>query len=157
MLGRPEPGNSSCSTARWEALALAETTAKNTQPTGRAAEPGRLTRFVPLLSWLPTYDRTLLRTDLLAGLSVTAIVVPSTMAYGEQAGLPPVAGLYASLVPLLVYAVFGTSRQLVVGPDAGGAAIVAAALTPLAVPGTEEYLGLAAMMAVFTAVVLILG
>jgi high affinity sulfate transporter 1 len=109
------------------------------------------------MTWLPAYDRTHLRTDLLAGLSVAAIIIPATMAYGQQAGLPPVAGLYASVIPLLVYAVFGTSRQLVVGPDAGGAAIVAATLTPLAAPGSEEYLGLAAMMAIFTAVVLILG
>jgi high affinity sulfate transporter 1 len=138
---------------------LAKSTAgEGTPSTGPStAEPGRVLRFVPLLTWLPSYDRTLLRADLLAGLSVAAIIIPSTMAYGQQAGLPPVAGLYASLIPLLLYAVFGTSRQLVVGPDAGGAAIVAAALTPLAAPGTDQYLGLAAMMAVFTAVVLILG
>jgi high affinity sulfate transporter 1 len=137
---------------------LAKSTTKSVQPAGGAVtEPRQMARFVPLLAWLPTYDRTLLRTDLLAGVSVAAIIIPSTMAYGQQAGLPPVAGLYASLIPLLVYAIFGTSRQLVVGPDAGGAAIVAAALSPLAVSGTEEYLGLAAMMAVFTAVILILG
>ncbi len=74
--------------------------------------------FIPILSWLPNYDKANLRGDLSTGLTVGVMLIPQGMAYAMLAGLPPIYGLYASLVPLFIYAIFGTSRQLAVGPVA---------------------------------------
>ena len=73
-----------------------------------------------------------LRDDVAAGLSVAAVAVPVAIAYAQLAGFPPVVGLYASMLPLVVYAVLGTSRQLIVNPDAATCAMVAAIVTPMA-------------------------
>ena len=73
-----------------------------------------------------------LRSDLAAGLSVAAVAVPVAIAYAQLAGFPPVVGLYASILPLVVYAALGTSRQLIVNPDAATCAMVAAIVAPLA-------------------------
>ena len=74
----------------------------------------RTSRLFPILSWLPGYDRKWLRTDLIAGITITALLVPEGMAYAELAGMPPEVIFYAAPVALLLYAIFGTSRQLVV-------------------------------------------
>jgi high affinity sulfate transporter 1 len=94
------------------------------------------------------YRREWLRSDVLAGLVLAAVILPVGMAYAELAGLPPVVGLYASLIPLFAYAIFGPSPTLVVGPDSATAALVGAAIIPLALVGTTHRLALAAMLAV---------
>ncbi len=88
----------------------------------------RLKKYLPILDWLADYDRKYLKGDLLAGLTVGVMLIPQGMAYGLLAGLPPVYGLYASIVPLALYAIFGTSRQLSVGPTAVVALLVAAGI-----------------------------
>ena len=114
-----------------------------------APAPGRdWLRFTPGLRILANYQRRWLRADLIAGLVLAAILLPVGMAYAELAGLPPVVGLYASLIPLFVYAVFGPSRSLVVGPDSATASLVAAAIVPLALVNMSHRVALAGMLAV---------
>jgi len=96
--------------------------------------------------------------DLAAGLTVGAMLVPQAMAYAQLAGLPPEVGLYSATIPLVLYALFGTSRQLAVGPVAIVSLLTAAALAPVAEIGTEEYLVAASVLAVMVGVVhLVLG
>ena len=91
-----------------------------------------LSRFAPGLPDLLAYRRADLPHDIVAGLSVAAVALPVGVAYAQLAGFRPEFGLYASILPLVAYALFGTSRQLIVGPDAATCAIVAAAVVPLA-------------------------
>lgn len=99
----------------------------------------------PLL-WLRTYDLANLRGDATAGLIVAAMLVPQAMAYATLAGLPPEAGLYASTLPLLAYALFGTSRQLAVGPVAMVSLLIAAAVSEHAEAGGADYRALATLV-----------
>lgn len=108
----------------------------------------RLRSFIPLLDQLATYDRGQLQGDLSAGLTVGVMLIPQGMAYALIAGLPPIYGLYASLVPLIGYALFGTSRQLAVGPVAMVSLLVAASVGPLAEGDLERYITLAIMISV---------
>ena len=96
---------------------------------GRAADLGLLARIAPGLPALLRYERADLRHDVQAGLSVAAVALPVGVAYAELAGFPAVFGLYASIFPLVAYALFGTSRQLIVGPDAATCALVAASVS----------------------------
>src|SRR5215467_3702506 len=89
-------------------------------------------RFAPGLRQLLDYRLEWLRTDLGAGLSVAAVAVPTAIAYAQLIGFEPIVGLYASILPLVAYALFGTSRQLIVNPDAATCAIFAATVLPLA-------------------------
>src|SRR3712207_545089 len=89
-------------------------------------------RVLPGLATARAYQRVWLRPDLIAGLTVFAILVPQGMAYGELAGVEPVAGLYTAFAAMVAYAAFGTSRQLMVGPESGLAILVAASVAPLA-------------------------
>ncbi len=91
-----------------------------------------LARIAPGLPALLGYRRADLPHDLIAGLSVAAVALPVGVAYAQLAGFNPAVGLYVSILPLVAYALFGTSRQLIVGPDAATCALVAAAVTPLA-------------------------
>ena len=117
-----------------------------------------LTRFVPIVGWARHYDRADLRPDLAAGLTIGAMLVPQGMAYALLAGLPPEIGLYASIVPVLVYALFGTSRQLAVGPVAIVSLLTASALSPLFEQGSAGYISAAALLALMVgAVHLVLG
>ena len=100
-------------------------------------------------SWLPR--------DLLTAVTILAVIVPQGLAYGELAGLPAVTGLYAALLPLLLYPVFASSRQLMVGPESGLAILTASALAPLAAAQTSKYAALAAMLAVLVGLFMILG
>ena len=109
--------------------------------------------WIPILSWLPTYNRQWLRGDLSAGLTVGVMLIPQGMAYAMIAGMPPIYGLYASILPLILYAVFGTSRQLAVGPVAMVSLLVAAGVGQLAEAGTEAYIGLAIMLALMVGVI----
>jgi SulP family sulfate permease len=112
-----------------------------------------LPRIAPITGWARHYDRRNLRGDLIAGLTVTALLVPQGLAYALLAGLPPQVGLYASIVPVLAYAVFGTSRQLAVGPVAIVSLMTATALAPLYEQDTDGYLAAAAMLALLVGAV----
>ncbi|NNE13031.1 MAG: solute carrier family 26 protein [Ilumatobacter sp.] len=113
---------------------------------------------LPAAGWAGDLDRRAVRADLAAGLTIAAMLVPQAMAYALLAGLPPEVGLYASIVPLVVYALLGTSRQLAVGPVAIVSLLTATALAPLHEQGTAGYLGAAALLAVMVGVVhLVLG
>ncbi len=90
-----------------------------------------LQRWLPILTWLPTYERRWIKDDLLAGLGLTALLVPQGMAYAQLAGLPPITGLYTSTMCLVAYAVFGPSRVLVLGPDSSLGPMIAASILPL--------------------------
>jgi len=105
-----------------------------------------------------SYRREWLRADVTAGLVLTALLIPAGMGYAEAAGLPAYAGLYATIVPLLAYALCGPSRILVLGPDSSLAPLIAAAVLPLAVAGDpESALALAGVLAVLVGVVLLVG
>ncbi len=116
-----------------------------------------------MTSWLPglavarDYRREWLRSDLVAGLVLTALLVPQGIAYAQLAGLPPVAGLYATMIPLVVYAVLGPSRILVMAPDSAIAPMVAATVIPLAGSDGDERLALAGTLAVLVGVLCIAG
>lgn len=125
------------------------------------AQRGRFSRglkyLAPGLAALLGYQRGDLPHDLVAGVSVAAVALPVGVAYAQLAGFSPVVGLYASILPLLAYALFGTSRQLIVGPDAATCALVAAALAPLAAGDAGLYLSLSVALAGLTGVVCILA
>lgn len=114
-----------------------------------------LERWVPLISWLRTYHRGLLTRDLLAAVIVTLMLVPQALAYAMLAGLPPEMGLYASMLPLVLYAIFGTSASLAVGPVAVAALMTASALSSFAAPGSPEYIGAALVLAALSGLILI--
>jgi SulP family sulfate permease len=104
----------------------------------------KLSLYFPILSWGRDYSRANLSNDLVAALIVTIMLIPQSLAYALLAGLPPEAGLYASIVPIMLYAVFGTSRALAVGPVAVVSLMTAAALSNIAEQGTMGY-GVAAL------------
>lgn len=104
-------------------------------------------KFLPILSWLPGYKKEYLSGDFSAGLTVGVMLIPQGMAYAMIAGLPPVYGLYAALVPQVVYAIFGTSRQLGVGPVAMDSLLVAAGVSVIAEAGSQNYISLAILLA----------
>ncbi|MEO0913033.1 MAG: sulfate permease [Pseudomonadota bacterium] len=99
----------------------------------------RLARYLPILDWGRRYDGAALRADLLAALIVTIMLIPQSLAYAMLAGLPPEAGIYASIVPIILYAVFGTSRALAVGPVAIVSLLTASAIGQVADQGTAGY------------------
>ena len=105
-----------------------------------------LRRVFPPATWLPAYGVGELKNDFSAGLTVGVMLIPQGMAYALIAGLPPIYGLYASLVPLIGYAVFGTSRQLAVGPVAMVSLLIAAGIAPIAAQDTSEYVRLAIIL-----------
>ena len=107
-----------------------------------------------LPQWLRQYQRPWLSGDLTAGLIVTVMLIPQSLAYAMLAGLPPQIGLYASILPLLAYAFFGSSMTLAVGPVAVASLMTASALTPLAAPGSESYIMLAMLMALMSGLIL---
>lgn len=109
--------------------------------------------FIPAFDWLPRYNTDLLKGDLSAGLTVGVMLIPQGMAYAMIAGLPPIYGLYASTLPLIIYAVLGTSRQLAVGPVAMVSLLTAAGIGGIAEAGTETYIALAIALALFVGVI----
>jgi high affinity sulfate transporter 1 len=116
----------------------------------------KLARWVPGLATLKSYKASFLPHDLAAGLTLGAVMVPVGLAYGELAGLP-LAGLYGSMLPLIAYALFGSSRLLIVGPDTAMAAIVAVAVAPLALGDAGRLALLAAGLGVMTGVLCLLA
>src|SRR5262245_30793514 len=92
----------------------------------------------PLVAQLKDYRLAWLLRDVTAGLAIAAVALPIGVAYPTIAGLPPIVGLYASILPLVAYAIYGSSRQLIVGPDAATLTILAAALSEFATAGSEQ-------------------
>jgi len=111
----------------------------------------------PGLERLRHYDRAWLSADVIAGVSVAAVAVPIAIAYSQLAGVPPVHGLYASILPLLAYAIFGSSRQLIMAPDAATCAIVAATVLPLAGADPQRYISLTAALSIATGIACIVA
>jgi SulP family sulfate permease len=109
--------------------------------------------YIPSISWLKDYNPTLLKGDLVAGLTVGVMLIPQGMAYAMIAGLPPIYGLYASTLPLIIYAFLGTSRQLAVGPVAMVSLLTAAGVGTLAEGGTEAYIALAITLALLVGLI----
>lgn len=105
-----------------------------------------LKKYIPALDWMLHYKRSDLSGDMSAGLIVAIMLIPQGMAYAMLAGLPPVIGLYASTIPLIIYALFGTSRQLAVGPVAIVSLLVLAGVSTIAEPGTNEYISLTLLL-----------
>ncbi len=112
----------------------------------------RITNLSPLLGRLKTYRRETLVSDLIAGLVVAIMLVPQAMAYAMLAGLPPQTGLYASIVPLILYSLFGTSNALAVGPVAMVSLLVVSGVGELAVPGSPEFIRLCLTLALMIGV-----
>ena len=106
-----------------------------------------LKSILPILNWLPNYKKSWLKGDISAGLTVGVMLVPQGIAYAMIAGLPPIYGLYTALIPQIVYAIFGTSRQLSVGPVAMDSLIVASGLVALAEIGTQHFIEFAILLA----------
>lgn len=124
------------------------------RPQGRA----RLTRIFPILDWGKCYSRDTLTNDLLAAVIVTIMLIPQSLAYALLAGLPAEVGLYASIAPLVLYAIFGTSRALAVGPVAVASLMTAATVGAIAAQGSPDYLTAAALLAVISGgMLLIMG
>ncbi len=116
--------------------------------------PSGITRWIPGLRAVRTYDRRWVRSDLVAGVVLAAILVPQGLAYAELAGLPPVTGLYTSIGCLVGYAVFGPSRILVLGPDSSISPMIFAALLPLVAGGdVHRAIALAGMLAIIVAII----
>ena len=103
---------------------------------------------MPILSWLPGYRRDWLLADVLAGLAVWAVMVPEGMAYAGIVGVPPIMGLYTIVPPLIAYALLGTSRLLVVGPDTATGLISALTVGAIAAQGTAEFNALTSTLAI---------
>jgi len=116
----------------------------------------RLARFIPVFDWGRRYDRDALGNDLVATVIVTIMLIPQSLAYALLAGLPAETGIYASIAPIVLYAIFGTSRALAVGPVAVVSLMTAAAIGNLAEPGSPELLLAAITLAFLSGVFLIL-
>ena len=114
-------------------------------------------KFMPGLGIFRRYERSWLRSDLGAGLSVAAIALPVGIAYADLAGVPAVIGMYSAIFPLLAYALFGSSRQLMTGPDAATCIIVAASLGPLAGGDPERYLALMVILTLMTGILYVVA
>jgi high affinity sulfate transporter 1 len=119
--------------------------------------PTAARRWLPGLQVARSYERSWLRRDVNAGVILTLLLIPAGMGYAEAAGLPPATGLYATIVPLLVYAVFGPSRILVLGPDSALAPIIAASVVPLAAGDSARAVALAGLLAIMMGAVLVIG
>ncbi|MCB0060609.1 MAG: solute carrier family 26 protein [Caldilineaceae bacterium] len=136
----------------------------NTQSLGAAANASssqrqaQLKRYLPFLDWLLHYRTADLTGDILAGVIVAVMLVPQAMAYAMLAGLPPKVGLYASIAPLILYGLLGSSRTLAVGPVAIVSLLVAAGVTPLAEQGSAHYIQLAVTLAFLVGIIqLVMG
>src|SRR6476661_221809 len=116
-----------------------------------------MVRRLPLPAWVRGYQRRWLRGDLIAGVTVTAYLLPQVMAYADVAGMPAVAGIWAAVGALLAYAAMGSSTQLSVGPESTTALMTAAAIGPLALAGSAEYAELASALCLVVAVLLLVG
>ncbi|HHC80331.1 MAG TPA: sodium-independent anion transporter, partial [Flavobacteriia bacterium] len=115
-----------------------------------------LQRIFPILEWLSNYKKEWLKGDISAGLTVGIMLIPQGIAYAMIAGLPPIYGLYTAMIPQIVYAIFGTSRQLAVGPVAMDSLIVATGVAALAKIGTDNFIEFAILLAFMMGVLQVL-
>ena len=131
-------------------------------PSSRGPEPGRIvrpavrigwTRWIPGWHTLREYEASWLRSDIVAGLVMTTMLVPVGIAYAEASGIPGINGLYATIVPLLAYAMFGPSRIMVLGPDSALAAVILAVVLPLSAGEPPRAVALGGLMAIVSGVV----
>lgn len=106
-------------------------------------------KYFPFLDWLSGYNKKTLQSDVIAGLTVGVILIPQGLAYAMIAGLPPIYGLYAALLPQIVYALLGTSRQLSVGPVAMDSLLVASGIGAMKLANVDDYVGVAIFLALF--------
>src|SRR5437764_14998684 len=104
-------------------------------------------RLLPIVEWIPGYRREWLPSDVLAGLALWAVMVPEGMAYAGIVGVPPIMGLYTIVPALLAYALLGTSRQLVVGPDTATGLLSAVTVGAIATQGSVEFNSLTSTLA----------
>src|SRR6476620_4851079 len=135
-------------------------------PSSETTEPGRIItpanrtgwiRWFPGLDTLRHYKSSWLRHDLSAGLVMTTMLVPVGIAYAQASGVPGINGLYATIIPLLAYALFGPSRILVLGPDSALAAVILAVVMPLSGGDPEQAVAHAAVMAIVSGAVCIVA
>ncbi|MET3683800.1 SulP family sulfate permease [Alkalibacillus flavidus] len=112
-----------------------------------------LSKYVPSVDWLKRYNGMDFKADIIAGLIVAIMLIPQGMAYAMLAGLPPVIGLYASTIPLIIYALFGSSRQLAVGPVAMVSLLVYTGVSALAEPGSDQFVSYALLLALMVGVI----
>lgn len=115
----------------------------------------KLERYLPALTWLKHYKIADLKNDSVASLVFTIMVIPQSLAYAMLAGLPAITGLYASILPSILYSLFGTSRTLAVGPVALTSVMTASAVLPFAVSGSEHYASIAILLAFMSGVFLL--
>ena len=115
-----------------------------------------LARWLPILDWGRRYNGKWLGEDLLAAVIVALMLIPQALAYAMLAGLPPVVGLYASLVPLVVYTLLGTSTTLSVGPMAVVSLMTASALSQVAESGSQDYIAAALVLALLSGGILLI-
>jgi SulP family sulfate permease len=115
----------------------------------------RIAQYLPILDWGRRYDRQALTGDLIAALIVTIMLIPQSLAYAMLAGLPPEMGLYASILPIILYAIFGTSRALAVGPVAVVSLMTAASVGQIAAAGTADYITAAITLAGLSGLILV--
>lgn len=116
----------------------------------------KIKRWLPCIDWVTSYNRATAGKDSLAAIIVTLMLIPQSLAYAMLAGLPPITGLYASITPLILYALFGSSRTLAVGPVAVISLMTAAALEPMFAAGSAAYIGAAMLLAALSGLVLLL-
>jgi MFS superfamily sulfate permease-like transporter len=137
---------------------MAELMATSPDPAA-ARHEGGFRSFVPGWTVASTYQRRWLPKDVVAGLVLSALLIPQGMAYAELAGLPPITGLYTSILCLIGYAVFGPSRVLVLGPDSALGPMIAATVTPLLVAGGDpaKAVALASLLAVLVGVIMVVA
>ena len=106
----------------------------------------KLTHLLPFLSWLPKQTRASVSRDAMVGLSGAILALPQSIAYALIAGLPPEYGLYAAIVPVIIACLWGSSWHLICGPTAAISIVLFASVSPLAVPGTQDYIGLVLLL-----------
>lgn len=104
-------------------------------------------KYIPILYWLPKYNSNQFKSDFIAGVTVATVLIPQGIAYALIAGLPPIYGLYSALIPQVVYAIFGSSRHVAIGPVATDSLIVAASVSTIALMGSESYIAVAIFLA----------
>lgn len=126
-------------------------------PSPLAARPHGLARWMPIIAVLKNYQLPWLLQDIVAGLVLTAILIPAGMGYSEAAGLPAIYGLYATIVPLIAYAIFGPSRILVLGPDSALIPLISATVLPLSNGDPLQAIAIAGVLAILSGIICIVA
>jgi sulfate permease, SulP family len=124
--------------------------------TYREQVQARIRHLVPMASWIRSYDRRWLRNDLIAGIAVAALIVPKNLGYAAIAGIPVQNGLYAAAAGAILYAVFGTSRQISTGPSSGLAAVAASAVVAAKITGIQDVASFVATITLASGVLFLL-